>query len=147
MTCGRLPWMNWGWFGAAGAGHALSSPERRPGGHRSARPLPTLPAAVEVAAYRIVLEALTNVVRHAEARTCSVRLALSDVLTIEVSDDGLGLPSQHRAGVGLSSMRERAAELGGTCVIAAGSAGGHPGPGAAPVGKGVIDGTHSRVDR
>ncbi|HEY7348627.1 MAG TPA: histidine kinase [Ktedonobacterales bacterium] len=86
--------------------------------------LPPLPAAVEVAAYRIVMEALTNVARHAQAHTCSVRLTLSDMLTIEVSDDGLGLPIQPQIGIGLASMRERAAELGGTCAITAGATGG-----------------------
>jgi signal transduction histidine kinase len=86
--------------------------------------LPTLPAAVEVAAYRIVLEALTNVARHAQARTCCVRIALTEVLTIEVIDDGQGLPSQPQVGIGLASMRERAAELGGTCLITTGATGG-----------------------
>jgi signal transduction histidine kinase len=79
--------------------------------------LPSLPAAAEVAAYRIVQEALTNVVRHANARTCIVRLALCDALNIEIKDDGVGLPSGNRAGVGLTSMRERTAELGGTYQI------------------------------
>ena len=86
--------------------------------------LPTLPAAVEVAAYRIVLEALTNVARHAHANTCLVRLILSDMLTIEVFDDGQGLPTEHHVGVGLASMGERAAELGGTSVITTGTTGG-----------------------
>ena len=75
--------------------------------------LPPLPAAVEVAAYRIVEEALTNVVRHAQARMCSVRLALADGLEIAIIDDGVGLPADRQAGVGLRSMRERAEELGG----------------------------------
>jgi two-component system, NarL family, sensor kinase len=79
--------------------------------------LPPLPAAVEVAAYRIATEALANVVRHAQARTCTVRLALDGALQLEVSDDGQGLPVGYRAGVGLTSMRERAAELNGTCTI------------------------------
>jgi len=81
--------------------------------------LPPLPAAVEVAAYRIVEEALTNVSRHAQARMCAVRLALTDVLEVEIADDGIGIPTERRAGVGLLSMRERAAELGGACVIEA----------------------------
>lgn len=76
---------------------------------------PLLPAAVEVAAYRIALEAITNVSRHAKARHCSVRLSLLGDLCLEVIDDGRGLPDQVRAGVGLTSMRERAEELGGTC--------------------------------
>ena len=87
-------------------------------------PLPPLPAAVEVAAYRIALEALTNAVRHAQARSCQVRLAVNGALELEIADDGVGLPADARAGVGLSSMRERAAELGGTCVIEATSPGG-----------------------
>jgi signal transduction histidine kinase len=76
--------------------------------------LPPLPAAVEVAAYRIVQEAMTNVSRHARAGACHVRLSLSNELELEITDDGVGLPEDLRAGVGLSSMRERAAELGGT---------------------------------
>lgn len=76
---------------------------------------PPLPAAVEVAAYRIALEAMTNVSRHAGARHCSVRLSLPDDLCLEVTDDGRGLPGSVRAGVGLTSMRERAEELGGMC--------------------------------
>ena len=79
--------------------------------------LPPLPAAVEVAAYRIVQEALTNVVRHGHARTCHIRLSLDDVLTVEICDDGVGLPTEQRIGVGIRSMHERAAELDGTCTI------------------------------
>ena len=79
--------------------------------------LPPLAAAVEVAAYRIALEAINNVNRHAQAASCSVRLSLCDELCLEVSDDGCGLPDHVRAGVGMASMRERAEELGGTCVI------------------------------
>jgi signal transduction histidine kinase len=87
--------------------------------------MPTLPAAVEVAAYRIVQEALTNVVRHARATTCTVRLALeSGGLSVAITDDGRGLPRDPVAGVGLSSMRERAAEMGGTCVVQDAAAGG-----------------------
>lgn len=73
-----------------------------------------LPAAVEVAAYRIVGEALTNVVRHAAAAHCRVRLAAAGgELRVEVRDDGVGIPADAQAGVGLRSLRERAAELGG----------------------------------
>ncbi|WP_220201233.1 sensor histidine kinase [Reticulibacter mediterranei] len=87
--------------------------------------LPPLPAAVEVAAYRIALEALTNVVRHAEAQRCFLRLCLQEsVLTLEVSDDGKGIADDHRIGVGLLAMRERAVELGGRCGIARGPSGG-----------------------
>ncbi|MGH9258626.1 MAG: sensor histidine kinase, partial [Acidimicrobiales bacterium] len=86
--------------------------------------LPPLPAAVEVAAYRIATEAITNVSRHAGARTCTIRLVLDGTLELEVRDDGAGLPAGYRAGIGLASMRERAAELGGSCTIQPGPVGG-----------------------
>lgn len=78
-----------------------------------------LPAAVEVAAYRIVTESLTNVARHASARQCRVSLCLdgSGQLRLDVDDDGIGLQPHRRHGVGLSAMQERAAELGGTCEV------------------------------
>jgi signal transduction histidine kinase len=91
-------------------------------------PLPALPAAVEVAAYRIALEALTNAVRHARARTCEVRLELASDgprgLRIAVADDGRGIEPHSTAGVGLRSMRERAEELGGSLTVAPGGDGG-----------------------
>lgn len=77
-------------------------------------PLPPLPAAVEVAAYRLVQEAVTNVLRHAHAHTCQVRLQADTHLHITVEDDGIGLEHTHPIGVGLLSMRERAEELGGS---------------------------------
>jgi signal transduction histidine kinase len=108
--------------------------------------LPLLPAAVEVAAYRIVQEALTNVVRHAHAHTCNIRLSLTslhpsrakpgelaaldgwisndDMLTIEICDDGAGIAAGQPAGVGIRSMHERATELGGTCTVEPGASGG-----------------------
>jgi signal transduction histidine kinase len=82
--------------------------------------LPPLPAAVEVATYHIAQEAMTNVVRHAEARNCSVRIALDEeagTLSVNIDDDGRGIGEGHRVGVGLHSMRERAEELGGTCTV------------------------------
>jgi two-component system, NarL family, sensor kinase len=79
--------------------------------------LADLPAAVEVACYRIVTEALTNVARHARATRCLVRIRLAHGLQVEVRDDGLGLPEGWRTGVGIASMRERVAELGGDLVI------------------------------
>lgn len=75
--------------------------------------LPVLPAAVEVATYRIVQEAVTNVVRHANARHCVVRLRIDTGLWIEIQDDGRGLSATRRSGVGLTSIRERTTELGG----------------------------------
>ena len=85
--------------------------------------LPPLPAAVEVAAFRIITESLVNVVRHARASHCLVNLELatSDMLSITVTDNGKGIlpvptPSP-KGGIGLVSIRERAAELGGQCSI------------------------------
>ncbi len=76
--------------------------------------LPDLPAAVEVATYRIVVEALTNISRHSASPTAAVQLAASPVgLAITVTDAG-PTGAEWRAGVGMHSMRERAAELGGT---------------------------------
>jgi signal transduction histidine kinase len=98
----------------AGLSITLNAPER----------LPPLPAAVEVALYRIAQEALTNMVRHAQASTCVVSLRVERDACLEIGDDGQGLPADFRAGVGLTSMRERAAELGGTCLIEPGATGG-----------------------
>jgi signal transduction histidine kinase len=84
-----------------------------------------LPAAVEVATYRIAQEALTNVVRHAEAQQCCLRLRVDErVLTLQVSDDGKGIAPEHHIGVGLLAMRERAVELGGKSTITPGPSGG-----------------------
>lgn len=77
--------------------------------------LPPLSAAVEVAAYRIVAEAVTNVVRHAGATTCSVTVEVAgSFLRITVGDDGCGLdPASGSPGNGLLTMQERATELRG----------------------------------
>ena len=81
-------------------------------------PMPPLPAAVEVAAYRIALEAFTNIVNHAEAKSCRIKIKIeNNSLLIEVSDDGKGISANNRAGVGFTSMRERAAELGGEFMV------------------------------
>jgi signal transduction histidine kinase len=91
---------------------------------RAPASLPSLPAAVEVAALRIVQEAVTNVVRHSQARRCAVRMAVADALELDVEDDGCGLPADRHSGVGLGSMSERAAELGGACTITSPPGGG-----------------------
>jgi signal transduction histidine kinase len=89
----------------------------------SAPDLPPLPAAVEVAAYRIVTEALTNAARHSGARHTAVSFTVDDAkLRLEIADDGIGLPVRRDgrgAGLGLDAMAERAAELGGACSAAA----------------------------
>ena len=95
--------------------------------------LPPLSAAVEAAAYRIVLEAYTNVVRHAGAGRCEILLRLEtrnwrlknaqspisnlQSLILKIEDDGVGLNENGRHGIGLISMRERAEEVGGVCEI------------------------------
>jgi signal transduction histidine kinase len=92
------------------------------------RPLAALPAAVEVAAYRIAVEAMTNAARHSAARTCRVRLEETDApdraLEVEVTDDGRGLPAEVRPGIGVASMRTRAEEVGGSCTVTSLPAGG-----------------------
>jgi signal transduction histidine kinase len=77
-----------------------------------------LPAAVETAGYRIAVEAMTNAVRHSTGRRVTVRITVDDhdVLVV-VRDDGTGLAADRNPGVGLRSMQERAAELGGSCRI------------------------------
>jgi two-component system, NarL family, sensor kinase len=79
--------------------------------------LPPLPAAVEVAAYNILREGLSNVFHHAQAKHCRVKVGCSQKLHLSTRDDGIGLPKNYRPGVGLTSMRERAEELGGSCNI------------------------------
>ncbi len=83
-----------------------------------AEPLPELPTAVEAAAYRITLEALTNVVRHSGAAACDVRLTMNGGLHLTIRDDGIGaVPIEPVRGAGLASMRARAEELGGACMV------------------------------
>ncbi|MFF5243162.1 histidine kinase [Streptosporangium sp. NPDC000095] len=111
-------------LGLAGAVRALA----QEGGPRVAveieGDLSDLPAAAEVAAYRIAQEGLTNIRKHAGASSAVISLRRGESLVVRVQDDGSGLPSGPRTGVGLLSMRERAAELGGTCVIESAPEGG-----------------------
>lgn len=86
--------------------------------------MPEIPAAIEVAAFRIVQEALNNVQRHAQARHCDILVNLDGALVVTIRDDGIGLAATNKSGVGLQSMRERAAEVGGSCEISNGEAGG-----------------------
>ncbi|WP_426519572.1 sensor histidine kinase [Diaminobutyricibacter sp. McL0618] len=84
-----------------------------------------LPAAVDLAALRIVQEAVTNVRRHADASLCRVAVErAANGLRIEVADNGVGMPQTATAGIGLRSIRERAAELGGRTRISRPRAGG-----------------------
>ena len=89
--------------------------------------LPALPAAVEVALYRIGQEALANVVQHSGARNCTVWLRVNEAesqIYLEICDDGKGFAPERRKNVGLYSMVERAVEIGGTCTIESEPAGG-----------------------
>lgn len=91
--------------------------------------VPPLPAAIELAAYRIVCEALTNVARHSNAHRCAVRIWLDGDLHVEIVDDGNGAMNEPdvadlSSGVGLRSMRERACSLGGRWAIEAVTPGG-----------------------
>ncbi|MFN8456024.1 MAG: sensor histidine kinase [Anaerolineae bacterium] len=124
-------------LGLVGALRERIAQMREPGGLQvqlEAPPhLPGLPIATEVAAYYIALEALANVQRHARARCCCLRLGLAanvtkvaplppfgePILEIEVKDDGQGLAPTWQHGLGLTSMRERAVEVGGLCTVKA----------------------------
>ncbi|MET1058916.1 MAG: sensor histidine kinase [Nocardioides sp.] len=84
-----------------------------------------LPAAVEVAAYRIVVEAVNNAQRHSRAGDCTVTVRrVPGALLVDVVDTGIGLPEHPRAGIGLASMRDRAEELGGSCTVTSPDGGG-----------------------
>ena len=84
-----------------------------------------LPAAVEVAAYRIALEAVTNAIRHSDGTSCEVTIRrLPGALALEIGDDGAGAGTTAGTGVGLGSMRDRAEELGGTCTVSTTPGGG-----------------------
>ncbi len=88
---------------------------------------PGLPAAVELAAYRIAQEALTNSVRHSQGSHVDIELAVErfdQVLSVTVTDDGVGLSDTAPLGYGIQSMRQRARELGGDCSIKPSSTGG-----------------------
>lgn len=80
--------------------------------------LVALPAAVEVAAYRIAAESLTNLARHAAPRRAWLRLGTADaVLLLEIADDGCGGAAERPGGTGLHSMRQRAEDVGGTLQV------------------------------
>ena len=95
--------------------------------------LPSLPTAIETAAYYIALAALANVEQHSQAQACTVRLALTSGqsgepagLELDVTDDGQGLaaPIKRGSGLGLLSMQARASEVGGSCRFVSGPGGG-----------------------
>lgn len=88
-------------------------------------PLPDIGETMALAIYRMVQEALTNVVRHSGARRCTVRIvAGAGALALDVSDDGCGLPAASHWHGGLLGMRERIDMAGGSLQIASNPAGG-----------------------
>lgn len=98
----------------------------RPAVKVEAESLPRLPGDIELAVYRIVIEAVTNARRHAVgARECVVSIKTDGSwLRLSVSDDGPGIPADADFGVGVGSMRERAREVGGALTVGAASGGG-----------------------
>ncbi|MGZ8803296.1 MAG: GAF domain-containing sensor histidine kinase, partial [Mycobacterium sp.] len=117
-------------LGLVGALRSHATSQRIPVTVQAPAYLPGLPAGVEVAAYRIALEAVHNVVTHADATACRVTLRIDRsakgraAVLIEVNDNGVGIPADLAPGIGLASMAERAEELGGTFVVAKGNDGG-----------------------
>jgi signal transduction histidine kinase len=95
-----------------------------------------LPPHIAAAGYAIVSEALVNAHRHADATEVLVHLGEGPALSIDVTDNGRGVPPAHQPGVGMRSMRERAAELGGTCTIRPGSRAGTVVAARIPIGPG-----------
>ena len=79
---------------------------------------------MEVAAFRIALEAFVNVQRHAKAHACTIRLTIDGPLHVDVIDDGIGFATDAHPGVGIHSMEVRAAELGGVCTVTCPEGGG-----------------------
>ncbi|MEZ0579176.1 sensor histidine kinase [Nocardioides sp. MH1] len=104
-----------------------------------------LPAAIEVAFFRIATEAIRNAVRHASASRVAVRISVEDGhALVVVDDDGIGLSADTVAGVGLSSMRQRAEELGGSLTIRAVPGGGTRVAAEIPCGGGHDQGARRR---
>jgi two-component system NarL family sensor kinase len=102
-------------FEGSGVSFALSAPDA----------MPLLSAAVEVAVYRIASEAIHNVVRHSQATSCDICIETTEGrLSLRVSDNGSSPPAAYQPGVGLRSMQERAAEVGGSVSIGPGAHGG-----------------------
>lgn len=108
-------------LGLAGAVGQLAERLSHPGVRivvRATEPLPPLGAAVEVAAYRVAAEALTNATRHSRGTSCAVELAAEPgSLVVRVTDDGVGFNGSRGRGNGLATMRERAEEVGGTLAV------------------------------
>jgi two-component system, NarL family, sensor kinase len=101
---------------------------------------PALPAAIEVAIYRIIEEALANVVKHSHATHALVQLTIDDAVHLSITDNGTGISPDARPGVGFFSLHERANELGGTCQISSSPNGGTTVDTRLPLGKARANG-------
>jgi two-component system, NarL family, sensor kinase len=86
--------------------------------------LPPVPAAVEVAAFRIASEAMTTVAKHSGASRCTIDIGIGGTLEVTVTDNGRGSSRSIGHGVGWTSMTDRASELGGSCTISSRAEGG-----------------------
>ena len=86
--------------------------------------LPRHSQELEISVFRIVQESLTNVHKHAEAKTVKICIdqSLTD-LTVSVEDDGKGLNNGHAVGVGFAGMQERVRQLRGTFQVSSGTTG------------------------
>ena len=105
--------------------HAVSLGSEAPHWTVIADDVGTLPAAVEVAAYRIAVEAVNNAVRHSGGAEVTVRVRQRpDALELVVRDDGAGVTGGRKDGIGIGSMRERAEEVGGSCTVSSPPEGG-----------------------
>ena len=90
-----------------------------------AHDLPPLPPDVELVLYRVAQEAITNAIRHADARTITVDLhAREGCVTLRVADDGRGMTNDLGDGTGIRTMRERALTVGGRLDVRASGGGG-----------------------
>ena len=91
---------------------------------RMAGPMATVSDELAEHAEAVIVEALSNAVRHAGAATIAVEVSVTDELLIEITDDGRGIPSGNQRHSGLANMARRAEELGGHCTITSAPAGG-----------------------
>ena len=105
-------------WAAYAAAACFLSPRRPRGEPRGFEPLPPLPEEVEIVAFRIYQEIVTNVLRHAAAETVAMKLGVRDGhLVLAVEDDGRGIPEGRPPGAGIVGMRERADLVSGSLTV------------------------------
>jgi signal transduction histidine kinase len=101
---------------------------------RLAGPTSTVSGELVEHAEAVVLEALSNAVRHSGAATIAVEITVTDVLLVEITDDGCGIPDDNQRHSGLANMAQRAEDLGGRCTITSPPTGGTHVSWSAPLG-------------